>query len=92
MHVIISSVGWQFKLASLNGIVVYQNCPEDHIEKGRHLEQLLHKAGEALNLKSSSFSFNTIDYLDHITRPGRLGLAKKITNDVCRHELHTTQP
>lgn len=88
---ILSSVQWQFALVYLLDIVLFSNSPAYHIEKVRHVLQILCEPETTLELNKYWSSSETIDYLGQAIIPGRLEHAEHTTDAVAKHEHPTTQ-
>jgi hypothetical protein len=89
--VILSGVKWRTCLVYLDDVVIYSPDRETHL---RHVDEaltLLREAGLSLKLAKCHFFKDTVDYLGHVIRPGRLGVAEKNTNALKRATLPRTQ-
>ena len=70
---------WKTCLVYLDDIIVFSNTEYEYF---RHLDEvlsLLYKAGLSLKLTKCHFFKDTVDYLGHVIRPGKLEVAVKNT-------------
>jgi Reverse transcriptase (RNA-dependent DNA polymerase) len=87
----LSGLTWKVCLVYLDDIVVFSRDTAEHME---HLDAVLHRlcsAGLSLNLKNVSFLQDSIDYLGHVIRPGKLAVAEKNTKALKTARPPTTQ-
>lgn len=89
--VILANVKWQFSLAYLDDVIVYSRTLSEHHEHVRTILELLSNAGVTLRLRKCFFFQESIDYLGHIVRPGKLSVAAKTCEAVQRARPPTTQ-
>ena len=85
--VILSGLRWKSCLVYLDDIIIFSRTIEDHF---KHLGEVLHllsRAGLSLKLKKCHFFKETVNYLGHVIRPGKLEVASKNTE-----ALKTAQP
>ena len=78
-------------LVSLDDIIVFSKTAEEHVDHVRDVLTVLKEAGFSLKLKKCKFFATYVDYLGHVTRPGRLEVATKNTEAVKRFKEPTTQ-
>ena len=79
VDIVLSGLKWKTCLVYLDDIIVFSNTEYDHF---RHLEEvlsLLYGAGLSLKLTKCHFFKDTVDYLGHVIRPGKLEVAVKNT-------------
>jgi hypothetical protein len=77
VDIVLSGLKWKTCLVYLDDIIVFSNTEYDH---SRHLDEvlsLLYRAGLSLNLTKCHFFKDTVDYLGHVIRPGKLEVAAK---------------
>jgi Reverse transcriptase (RNA-dependent DNA polymerase) len=82
---------WKSCLVYLDDIIVFSKTPGEHLE---HLDAVLHRLyreGLSLNLKKCFFFKETINYLGHVIRPGKLAVAEKNTRALREAKPPTTQ-
>jgi hypothetical protein len=75
----------------LGDVIIFFPDRESHL---RHVDDaltLLRTAGISLKLKKCRFFSDTVDYLGHVIRHGRLGVAEKNTDALRDAPLPTTQ-
>jgi transposase InsO family protein len=80
VDIILSGLTWKSCLVYLDDIIIYSEDTEDHLN---HLDQvltLLGRAGLSLNLAKCHFLQESVGYLGHIIRPGKLEIASKNTD------------
>jgi Reverse transcriptase (RNA-dependent DNA polymerase) len=78
-------------LLYLDDIIVFSKTLEKHL---KHLDTVLHRiyrAGLYLNLKKCFFFKETVNYLGHVIRPGKLAMAEKNTRALREAKPPTTQ-
>ncbi len=79
VDIILAGVKWQHCFVYLDDVIVFSNEVESHL---RHLDKVLRLLGDAgisLKLKKCQFFKESVDYLGHVIRSGRLELAEKNT-------------
>lgn len=84
MQVLLVSVCWQFSLVYLDDTVVFLKPPKYYIEQVKRVLQLLCKAYIILKLKKWRLFAETIDYVGHFIRPGRIERAEYGTNALAK--------
>jgi len=87
MDILLSGLKWKTCLVYLDDIIIFSKSEEEH---ARHLDQvltLLAGAGLSLNLKKCHFFRDTVDYLGHVIRLGKLQVATKIRKLSEPHDL-----
>lgn len=75
MHVILSTVKYQFALVYLDVIVIFSRTPDEHILPIHTILNLIRDSGVTLKLKKIHFFTETIDYFGKVIRPRRLEIA-----------------
>ena len=75
----------------LDDVIVFSNSKKDHLAHVAEALTLLGNAGLSLKLKKCHFFAETVDYLGHVIRPGRLGVAKKNTTALQKAPIPRTQ-
>jgi Reverse transcriptase (RNA-dependent DNA polymerase) len=91
IDVILSGVKWRTCLLYLDDVIIYSPDRETHL---RHVDEaltLLREAGLSLKLATCHFFKDTVDYLGHVIRPGRLGVHEKNTDALKGATLPRTQ-
>jgi Reverse transcriptase (RNA-dependent DNA polymerase) len=91
IDVILSGVKWTTCLVYLDDVIIYSPDRETHL---RHVDEaltLLREAGLSLKLAKCHIFKDTVDYLGHVIRPGRLGIAEKNTDALKGATLPRTQ-
>jgi RNase H-like domain found in reverse transcriptase/Reverse transcriptase (RNA-dependent DNA polymerase) len=89
--VILSGVTWRTCLVYLDDVIIYSPDKASHLRHVAEALNLLREAGLSLKLKKYRFSSQTVDYLGHVIRPGRLGVAEKNTDALRDAALPRTQ-
>jgi transposase InsO family protein len=91
VDIILSGVKWKTCLVYLDDVIVFSPSREAHM---RHVDEaltLLEKAGLSLKLAKCQFFKDTVNYLGHVIRPGRLGVAEKNTEALKSAPIPCTQ-
>jgi Reverse transcriptase (RNA-dependent DNA polymerase) len=78
-------------LVYLDDVIVYSGSRSAHLAHVAEVLTLLGNAGLSLQLKKCHFFSETVDYLGHVMRPGRLGVAEKNTTALKTAPLPRTQ-
>ena len=91
IDIILSGVKWKTCLVYLDDVIVFSKSRQDHLSHVAEALTLLGNAGLSLKLKKCHFFAETVDYLGHVIRPGRLGVAEKNTNALKAAPLPRTQ-
>jgi RNase H-like domain found in reverse transcriptase/Reverse transcriptase (RNA-dependent DNA polymerase) len=78
-------------LVYLDDVIVFSGSRSDHLAHVAEVLTLLGNAGLSLKLKKCHFFSETVDYLGHVIRPGRLGVAEKKTIALKTAPLPRTQ-
>jgi hypothetical protein len=66
-------------LVYLDDVIVFYKSKNDHLTHVAEALTLLGNAGLSLKLKKCHLFGETVVYLGHVIRPGRLGVAEKNT-------------
>ena len=77
VDITLAGLTWKVYLVYLDDIIVFSRSNEDHLA---HLDTVLHRlysAGLTLNLKKCYFFKDSVGYLGHVIRPGKLAVAEK---------------
>lgn len=82
MDVILSTVRCQFALVYLGDVVIFSRSSKDHIGHHCNVLILLCNACATLKLKSRWFLAQKINYLEHVIRSWRLGIASHAKNAI----------
>lgn len=90
MNVVLTSVWWQIDLFYLDDTITFSKSPAEHIKQVRRILRPLHETEVTLRLKKCHFFARTIDYQDHVTRPGRLAPADYTTYEA-ENIAHVTE-
>ena len=91
VDITLSGLTWKVCLVYLDDIIVFSRDTAEHME---HLDAVLHRlysAGLSLNLKKCKFFQESVDYLGHVIRPGKLAVAEKNTKALQTARPPTTQ-
>ena len=91
VDITLAGLTWKVCLVYLDDIIVFSRSNEDHLA---HLDTVLHRlysAGMTLNLKKCHFFKDTVGYLGHVIRPGKLAVAEKNTKALHSASHPTTQ-
>jgi hypothetical protein len=91
IEIIISGLKWRTCLVYLDDIIIYSNSREDHYHHVDEVLMTLGKAGLSLKLKKCHFFKDTVGYLGHVIRPGRLEVAEKNTAALKEAKFPKTQ-
>jgi Reverse transcriptase (RNA-dependent DNA polymerase) len=79
VDIILSGLKWRTCLLYLDDIIIHSTSREDHYH---HVDEVLStfgKAGISMKLEKCHFFKDAGDYLGHVIRPGRLGVAENNT-------------
>jgi transposase InsO family protein len=87
VDIVLSGLTWKSCLVYLDDIIIYSQTMEDHLTHLHDVLTLLGQAGLSLKLAKCHFLQETVDYLGHVIRPGKLEIATKNTD-----ALRTAQP
>jgi RNase H-like domain found in reverse transcriptase/Reverse transcriptase (RNA-dependent DNA polymerase) len=79
VDIILAGVKWKTCLVYLEDIIVFSSSREAHRHHVHEVLCLLEEAGLSLKLSKCHFFQASVDYLGHVIRPGRLGVAEKNT-------------
>ena len=91
IDMVLGQYRWKTCLVYLDDIIVFSQTAEEHI---RHVEEVLttlQDAGFSLKLRKCEFFAETVDYLGHVIRPGRLQVAQQKIEAVKGFKMPTTQ-
>jgi Reverse transcriptase (RNA-dependent DNA polymerase) len=91
IDIILSGVKWKTFLVYLDDIIVFSDSRSVHLAHVVEVLTLLGNAGLSLKLKKCHFFSETVDYLGHVIRPGRLVVAEKNTTPLKTAPLPRTQ-
>jgi hypothetical protein len=72
VDIVLSGLTWKSCLVYLDDIIIYSQTMEDHLNHLHDVLTLLGQAGLSLNLAKCHFLQETLDYLGHVIRPGKL--------------------
>jgi Reverse transcriptase (RNA-dependent DNA polymerase) len=86
-----SGVKWKTCLVYLDDAIVFSENRAAHLTHIAEVLTLLGNAGLSLKLKKCHLFSSTVDYLGHVIRPGRLGVAEKNTVALRTAPLPRTQ-
>ena len=78
-------------LGYLDDYVVFSITGEENVDRVMGVPIVFKEAGFSLKLKNCKFVEDSVDYLGHVIRPGRLDFATKNTEAVKFFEEPTTQ-
>jgi RNase H-like domain found in reverse transcriptase/Reverse transcriptase (RNA-dependent DNA polymerase) len=79
IYIILSGVKWKTCLDYLDDVIVFSSSLQAHLEHANEELTLLGNSGLSLKLKKCHFFSDTVDYLGHVIRPGRLGVTENNT-------------
>ncbi len=79
VDIILAGIKWKSCLVYLDDVIVFSRTLEQHFAHLRGVLELLKQAGVTLKLPKCKFFCETVDYLGHVIRPGRLALAETNT-------------
>jgi RNase H-like domain found in reverse transcriptase/Reverse transcriptase (RNA-dependent DNA polymerase) len=79
VDITLSGLTWKICLVYLDDIIVFSKTPTEHMALLDAVLHRLYRAGLTLNLKKCHFFKETVDYLGHVIRPGKLSVAEKKT-------------
>jgi hypothetical protein len=85
VDIILSGVKWKTYLVYLDDVIVFSSSREAHMHHVDEALTLLERAGLYLKLARCQFFKDTFNYLGHVIRPGRLGVAEKTPRHSSRH-------
>lgn len=91
MDVILSLIKWQSPLIYLDDIFVISKTVTERLTQLKRVLTLLRDAGVTLKLKKSSFLAETISYLGHVSRSGRIEIRTATTDAFGQLKNPTTQ-
>ena len=91
IDIILSGVKWKTCLVYLDDVIVFSSSRQAHLAHVAEALTLLGNAGLSLKLSKCHFFSETVDYLGHVIRPGRLGVAEKNTTALRTAPLPRTQ-
>ena len=91
IDIILSGVKWKTCLVYLDDVIVFSPSRQAHLAHVNEALTLLGNSGLSLKLKKCHFFSDTVDYLGHVIRPGRLGVAEKNTTALRTAPLPRTQ-
>jgi hypothetical protein len=84
--IILSGVKWKTCLVYLDDVIVFSSSREAQMLHVDEALTLLEKAGLSPKLAKCLFFKGTVNYLVHVLRPGRLGVAEKIPRHSSRRQ------
>ena len=79
LYMILSRYKWKTCLVYIEDVIIYSKSVEAHI---RHVYEVLtafKKAGVTLKMKKFTFFSDTVEYLGHVIKPGRLDIDRTNT-------------
>jgi RNase H-like domain found in reverse transcriptase/Reverse transcriptase (RNA-dependent DNA polymerase)/Integrase zinc binding domain/Integrase core domain/Chromo (CHRromatin Organisation MOdifier) domain len=82
IDVILSGIKWKTCLVYLDDVIIFSPDRETHLAHVDEALSLLRHAGLSLKLRKCRFFSEAVDYLGHVIRPGRLGVAEKNTESL----------
>jgi hypothetical protein len=91
IDIILSGVKWKTCLVYLDDVIVFSSSRDAHLAHVEEVLTLLGSGGLSLKLKKCHFFSDTVDYIGHVIRPGRLGVAEKNTTALRNAPLPRTQ-
>ena len=72
LDIVLARYRWQTCLVYLDDVIIFSKNMDDHVGHVREVLTALRDAGVTLKLKKCEFFKDTVRYLGHIIRPGRL--------------------
>jgi Reverse transcriptase (RNA-dependent DNA polymerase) len=91
IDIILSGVKWKICLVYLDDVIVFFGSESAHLAHVAEVLTLLGNAGLSLKLKKGHLLSETVEYLGHVIRPGRLRVAEKNTTGLKTAPLPRTQ-
>jgi len=91
LEIILSGVKWQSCLIYLDDVIVYSKTGEEHVGHVHRVLRLLCDAEVTLRLPKCRFFRQTVEYLGHEIKPGRLGVMDAHTRALREARFHTTR-
>jgi hypothetical protein len=91
IDIILSGFKWKTCLVYLDDVIVFSQSKKDHLAHVAEALTLPGNAGLSLKLKKCHFFAETVDYLGHVIRPGRLVVTEKNTSALKSPPLPRTQ-
>jgi Reverse transcriptase (RNA-dependent DNA polymerase) len=79
-------------LVYLDDVIVFSSSRQAHLEYVHEALTLLGNSGLSLKLTKCHFFSDTVDYLRHVIRPGRLGVAEKNTTALGQRRYPVLRP
>ena len=89
--ILLSPYRWKSCLIYLDDIIVFSNTVEEHPTHVEEVLQVLRDSGLSLKLNKCKFFTQSVDYLGHVIRPGKLEVATKNTQAVERFQEPRTK-
>ncbi|CAN8069905.1 unnamed protein product [Agarophyton chilense] len=74
IDILLARFKWRTCLVYLDDIIVFLDNLDKHLTHVRDIMTTLRDAGVSLKLKKSDFFTNTVKYLGHVIRPGRVAI------------------
>jgi Reverse transcriptase (RNA-dependent DNA polymerase) len=91
IDIILSGVRWKTCLVYLDDVIVFSSDRKAHLTHVDEVLTVLSKAGLSLKLQKCRFFAETVNFLGHVIRPGRLGVAENNTEALKVAPLPRTQ-
>jgi hypothetical protein len=91
VDIVVSGVKWKTCLVYLDDVIVFSSSREAHMRHVDEVLTLLENSGLSLKLAKCQFFKDTVNYLGHVIRPGRLGVAEKNTEALKSAPMPCTQ-
>jgi Reverse transcriptase (RNA-dependent DNA polymerase) len=91
IDIILPGIKWKTCLVYLDDVIVFSKSRKDHLAHVAEDLTLLGNAGLSLKSNKCHFFAETVEYLGHVIRSGRLGVAEKNTNALKTAPLPCTQ-
>jgi hypothetical protein len=91
IDIILSEVKWKTCLVYLVDVIVFYFPRQAHLEHVNEALTLLGNSELSFRLKKCHLFSDTVDYLGHVIRPGRLGVAENNTTAMRTAPLPRTQ-
>ena len=93
LDIVLSRYRWQTCLVYLDDVIIFSKNMDDHVKHVREVLTALRDAGVTLKLKNCEFFKDSVRYLGHVIRPGRLevDLARIAALNKAQHPRNHTE-
>jgi hypothetical protein len=76
----LSGLTWKTCLVYLDDIIIFYSSFEEHLTHHDQVLERFYRAGLSLKLRKCRYFSDTVSYLGHVIRPGKLAVAEKNTS------------